>query len=80
MAALTVPVLRFESREACERAVAVLHAQQFDVRRESDTEIGCTPWEDLEEARLVLQADGIRCVRAEKEVPRPGPRRPGPPA
>ncbi|HYD64588.1 hypothetical protein [Azospirillum sp.] len=78
MAALTVPVLRFESRDACERAVAALLDQQFDVRRESDTEIGCTPWEDLEEARLILQAEGIACVRAGKEVPRPGPRRPGP--
>ncbi|HYH20288.1 MAG TPA: hypothetical protein VD995_16890 [Azospirillum sp.] len=78
MAALTVPVLRFESPAECDRAVEALVAQQFDVRRESDIEIGCTPWEDLEEARLVLQAEGITCARADKEVPRLGPRRPGP--
>ncbi|HEY0834827.1 MAG TPA: hypothetical protein VGE72_13040 [Azospirillum sp.] len=78
MAALRVPVLRFGSRADCDRAVAALDAQQFDVRRESDTEIGCTPWDDLEEAQAVLHAEGIACVRADREVPRPGPPRPGP--
>lgn len=78
MPELRVPVLRFASEAACQRAAAVLSEQQFDWRKESETEIGCTPWDDLDEAIQVLKAEGIACERADKAVVRLGPRIPRP--
>lgn len=76
MSELTVPVLRCGSEEEGRRAVGVLRDQQFDVVQESATEIGCRPWSDLDEACALLDAEGIACERADKTVPRLGPRAP----
>lgn len=76
MAELTVPVLRLSTVDDCGRSVDILLDQQFDVRRESDTEISVTPWGDLEEAHHLLAAEGIICHRGEKVIPRLGPRMP----
>ncbi|MCW2239084.1 hypothetical protein [Azospirillum canadense] len=74
MAELTVPVLRLSTVDDCARAMDVLIEQQFAVRREADTEISVSPWEDLEEAQCLLKAEGIACERGEKPVRRLGPR------
>lgn len=76
MSELTVPVLRCGSEEECRHAVAVLRDQQFDVVLESATEIGFRPWSDLDEARALLDAEGIACERADKTVARWKPRAP----
>ena len=80
MPELSAPVLRFASEAECRRAGEVLSEQQFDWRKESETEIGCTPWDDLDEAIPVLEAEGIHCERADKAVVRLGPRIPRPQA
>lgn len=72
-----VPVLRFPSAAERARACEILEAQQFDVRHEAECEVSCSPWEDLDDAFELLHAEGIRCERAERAVPRLGPRVPG---
>ncbi len=78
MSELTVPVIRFCSAEDCAQGTRALHEQQFEPLQESVTEISVTPWADLDEALLVLQADGFACEKADKPVARLRPGKPKP--
>lgn len=72
-----IPVLRFRNPDDAVRAAALLVDQQFEPRPESETEILVLPREDMDEAFLLLQAEGVPCERALKPVVRLGPRKPG---
>lgn len=73
MTELRLPVLKFASEADCQRAADVLRDQQFEFTVESNIEIACQPWSDLDDAQALLDAEGIDCARAEKIVARKGP-------
>lgn len=78
MTTMAIPVIRLRRPDDLERAMAVLREQQFEPRQEGDADLSVTPAEDLDEAFLVLQADGFACEVAQREVTRLGPSRPRP--
>lgn len=78
MADLSVPVIRFSCADDCTKGTAMLLDQQFDVHPESDLEISCRPWDDLDEAIRVLEADGFACQKGWRAVARLGPGKPSP--
>ncbi|WP_207462854.1 hypothetical protein [Azospirillum sp. SYSU D00513] len=56
----------------------LLIEQQFEPRWEGEADPSVTPAKDLEEAEMVLRADGVVCERAGMSVTRLGPSRPQP--
>lgn len=78
MTILTMPVIRLRFPDDLERAMAALLTQQFEPCREGDADLSVTLAEDLDEAFLVLQADGFACEVARGEVRRLGAPRPSP--
>lgn len=78
MTIMTMPVIRLRCPDDLESAMAALLAQQFEPRQEGDADLSVTPAEDLDEAFLLLQADGFACEVARVEVRRLGAPRPSP--
>ena len=78
MTDLTLPIIRFETEEDCRRGLVILADQQFETRLEGKAEVSVSPWEDLEDAFVLLEAEGVLCARAEKHVNRLGSQQPRP--